>query len=77
LRAGSRPHHAGWGEDIVERWGTLGAGDASDPIPTERGAYQDFYVQLARALRDGSAPPVDPEDAVKGLEIIERLRAPR
>jgi predicted dehydrogenase len=77
LRAGARPGHPGWGEDVVERWGTLGAGDASDPIPTERGAYQDFYVQLARALRDGSAPPVDPEDAVKGLDIIERLRARR
>jgi len=75
LRAGARPNHPGWGEDVVDRWGVLGAGDAIDPVPTERGAYQEFYAALARSLRDGTPPPVDPEDAVKVLDVIERIRA--
>jgi predicted dehydrogenase len=75
LRAGARPPDAGWGEDAADRWGTLGAGDDVDPIETERGAYQEFYASLARALRDGTAPPVDPHDAVATLQIIERALA--
>ena len=75
LRAGARPGHPGFGEDAPERFGLLGAGDALDPVPTEPGAYQNFYVDLARALRDDTPPPVDPEDAVKVLEIIEAILA--
>jgi predicted dehydrogenase len=29
---------------------------------------------MVRCLRDGAPPPVDSEDAVKGLEIIEAAR---
>ena len=75
LRAGARPGHRGWGEDAAERYGLLGAGDAADPVPTERGAYEEFYRALARSLRDGTPPPVDPEDAVRVLEVIERVQA--
>lgn len=75
LRAGARPGHPGFGEDAAERYGQLGAGDAIDPVPTERGAYQDFYVALARSLRDGSPPPVDPEDALKVIDVIDAIRA--
>jgi predicted dehydrogenase len=30
---------------------------------------------MARALREGAAPPVEPEDAVAVLEVIEEARA--
>ena len=30
-----------------------------------------FYAGIVAALRNGAPPPVDPEDAVAGLEIIE------
>jgi predicted dehydrogenase len=40
-------------------------------VPTEAGAYQEFYAGVVRCLRDGAAPPVTLQDAVTGLEIIE------
>jgi predicted dehydrogenase len=40
-------------------------------VRTIAGAYQDFYIGVAAAIRDGRAPPVDPNDAVAGLEVIE------
>jgi predicted dehydrogenase len=77
LRAGARPGHPGWGEDAADRFGLLGAGDAVDTVPTERGAYEDFYRAFARSLRDGTPPPVDPDDAVRVLEVIDRVNSAR
>lgn len=70
LRAGKRPG-AGWGEEPPEGWGLLGAGEEVRPVPTEPGAYPRFYEGVAAALREGSPPPVDPEDAVETLEVVE------
>jgi predicted dehydrogenase len=75
LRAGSRPdRNPDWGEDGTARWGLLGAGDDVHPVRTERGAYQEYYLQIARAIVSGDPPPVDPEDAVSGLEIMDAIR---
>ena len=67
-RASGKP---GWGEEPREHWGLLGVGDAAVPVRSEPGAYQNFYAGVVAALRNGAPPPVDPEDAVAGLEIIE------
>ena len=61
----------GWGEEPREHWGLLGVGDAAVPVRSEPGAYQHFYAGVVAALRNGAPPPVDPQDAVAGLEIIE------
>jgi predicted dehydrogenase len=74
LRRGERPDHAGWGEEPEERWGSLGSGSDTTPVRTEAGAYQAFYEGVVASLRDGAPPPVDPEDAVRGLEIIAAAR---
>ena len=74
LRGGGRPTDEHWGEDPKENWGTLGAGSDVDRVPTERGAYQEFYVQLAAALKSDAPLPVDPADAVRTLTIIETIR---
>ena len=74
LRRGERPGGADWGEEPRERWGLLGAGDELRAVPTECGAYQAFYEGVVRCLRDGAPPPVDPSDAVRGLEIIAAAR---
>ena len=74
LRRGERPARAGWGEEPAERWGALGAGDDLRPVRTEPGAYQAFYAGVAAALRDGAPAPVNPDDAVAGLAIIEAAR---
>lgn len=74
LKAGARPGPAGWGSEPPERWGRMGAGDAWTPVRTEAGAYPAFYAGIAAALRDGTPPPVDPADAVRGLRIMEAAR---
>jgi scyllo-inositol 2-dehydrogenase (NADP+) len=70
LRAGERPDRPGWGEEPREHWGLLGAGDSALPVRSEPGAYQQFYSGIVACLRNGAPPPVDPEDAIAGLEII-------
>ncbi len=71
LKAGRRPGDSGWGEDPRERWGTLGDGERVTSVPTERGAYEQFYEGVVRTLRDGTPPPVAAADAIAGLEIVE------
>jgi predicted dehydrogenase len=75
LRTGGRPDQPGWGEEPREHWGLLGVGDAAVPVRSEPGAYQAFYAGVVAAIRDGAPAPVDPEDAVAGLEIIELARS--
>jgi predicted dehydrogenase len=75
LRAGEPAGGADWGEEPEERWGVLGAEPALQPVRTEPGDYLSFYAGLARALRDGTPPPVDPADAVAALHVIRAARA--
>lgn len=74
LRRGERPGGPGWGEEARDQWGSLGAGDEVRVVPTDPGAYQNFYAAVARVLRDGGPPPVDPNDAVAGLDVIAAAR---
>jgi predicted dehydrogenase len=74
LRAGRTPEEPGFGEEPSERWGLLGAEDATTPVPTEPGDYSAFYEGVAKSLREGAAAPVDPDDAVRALEILEAAR---
>jgi predicted dehydrogenase len=71
LKAGAVPGGPGWGEEPPSAWGALRAGSSSTPVRTEPGAYQLFYAGVAKAISAGDPPPVDPRDAVAGLEVIE------
>ncbi|MCS7483937.1 Gfo/Idh/MocA family oxidoreductase [Umezawaea endophytica] len=71
LLAGRRPGQEGWGVEPESAWGSLGLGDDTKPVPSENGGYEQFYVQLVAALRDGGPLPVDPESSIAALEIIE------
>jgi predicted dehydrogenase len=75
LVRGEVPGGADWGREPEVAWGVVGAGDDVRPVPTEPGAYQDFYRGLVASLRDGAPPPVGPQDAVSGLEVLEAARA--
>ncbi|HET7502324.1 MAG TPA: Gfo/Idh/MocA family oxidoreductase [Kofleriaceae bacterium] len=75
LAAGGRPGSPKWGEEPAERWGQLGEEGALRAVRTEAGCYQRFYEGVVAALRDGAPPPVDPEDAIAGLDVIEAARA--
>jgi scyllo-inositol 2-dehydrogenase (NADP+) len=75
LRAGARPDTAAvWGMPEAWEHGRLVAGDQSVPVPPEPGAWPRFYELLRDALRDGGPPPVDPNDAVQTLRVLERAR---
>jgi len=70
LRAGMRPDRADWGTEPEEHWGLLGVDGDLHRVRSEAGAYQRFYAGVVASVRTGAPPPVDPEDAVTGLEII-------
>ena len=74
LRACGRPSDLGWGEDPPDHWGILSDGGTARAVPSVPGAYQEFYAGMVRALRDGAPPPVNPLDAMTGLEIIEAAK---
>jgi scyllo-inositol 2-dehydrogenase (NADP+) len=71
LRDGAKPRSPGWGVESEAHWGTLITGDGSRAVQTERGDYTDFYVEAARAIREGGPPPVKPEDAIATLRVVE------
>jgi predicted dehydrogenase len=74
LRSGRRPDDRLWGREPEGRWGTLGAGEQLTRVSTVPGAYQRFYEGVVLALRDGAPPPVDPEDVVAGLVVLDAAR---
>jgi predicted dehydrogenase len=75
LRSGLRPNDSEpWGLEPESRWGRLVRGAQSETVPSEPGAWPAFYSALERALRTGGPPPVDPQDAVAVLEVLEAAR---
>lgn len=75
MAIGVVPGSAGWGEELADRWGFLGEEGTAQPVATVPGDYPRFYAALAAALRGDGPLPVEPSDAVAGLEIIEAARA--
>jgi predicted dehydrogenase len=75
LRDGERPGRSPvWGEGPQWERGRLVAGERSVPVQGQPGDWPRFYVLLELALRTGSPPPVDPDDAVLTLRVIEAAR---
>ncbi|MGO4235239.1 Gfo/Idh/MocA family protein [Pseudarthrobacter sp. YAF2] len=79
LAAGGSPLDPGYGQEAPEWAGLLGRDGHLDRLPTERGAYPEFYRILAAKILDGGTAsalplPVNPEDAVEVLKIIEKAR---
>lgn len=74
LRAGLLPDAEGTGFEPPERWGRLVRGDVSEPVPSIAGRWIDFYAGVLSALRHGRPLPVDAEDAVRGLAIVDAAR---
>ena len=77
--AGGSPLDAEYGQEAPEWAGLLGRDGHLDALPTERGAYPEFYRLLAEKILDGGTAsglplPVDPTDAVESLKIIEQAR---
>lgn len=52
----------------------LGVGTELKSVPTEPGNYRCFYELVVEWLSRNAPPPVDPEDALSCLRIIEAAR---
>ncbi|TQJ34413.1 Gfo/Idh/MocA family protein [Arthrobacter sp. SLBN-122] len=79
IAAGGSPLDSAYGQEAPEWAGLLGRDGHLDRLPTERGAYPEFYRLLAEKILDGGTAsprplPVNPEDAVEVLKIIEAAR---
>jgi predicted dehydrogenase len=77
--AGGSPLDAEYGVEAPEWAGSLGRDGHLDALPTERGAYPEFYRLLGDKILDGGTTsalpvPVDPADAVETLKLIEEAR---
>ena len=65
----------GWGREVEARWGTLNlAGEKSIKVPSEQGAYQDFYTQFAAAALGNAPQPVPATEAIRTLEVLDAAR---
>ena len=74
LRAGRTPRDEAFGITPPTRYGKLGAEASFEPHPTLPGRYTDYYAAIEHALRGTGPVPVDPQDAVTALRIIEAAR---
>lgn len=63
-----------WGYELEERWGTLSTVSGVRKVPSERGAYQDYYSQFARAVAGKDELPVTGASAVRTLEVLDAAR---
>ncbi|HVH22036.1 MAG TPA: Gfo/Idh/MocA family oxidoreductase [Pseudonocardia sp.] len=74
--AGRRPVDEGerWGYDDPERWGILRTADGATTVPSEQGAYQDYYTRFAAAVAGEGEFPVPAEQAVHTLEVLDAAR---
>lgn len=77
LRSGASPASAGarWGVEPPQRWGHLRRGEADEPVPSARGAWDRFYPAFAAAIRGTQPVPVDPWDAVATAAVLDAARA--
>ena len=74
--AGLRPATEGerWGREAPNRWGTLSTAGGDEAVPSERGAYQDYYTAFAAAVRGEGPLPVTAEDGIRLLEVLDAAR---
>lgn len=72
LRAGARPGDPGLGVRDEAQWASVGTRGEQRRVEPLRGDYGGFYRRLAEAIAGAAEVPVDPNDAVEVLELIER-----
>ncbi len=80
IAAGGSPLDADYGVEAREWAGVLGRDGHLETLPTERGAYPEFYRMLGDKILDGGVAsvlplPVDLAGPVEVLRMIEYARA--
>jgi predicted dehydrogenase len=73
LKAGRSPADLGdlWGVEPERAWGRLYHGGNSEPAPSERGRWDLYYPAFAAAVRGDGPVPVDPQDAVRTMIVLD------
>jgi scyllo-inositol 2-dehydrogenase (NADP+) len=66
---------ANWGAEPEQHWGVISVGEAGRPVATVPGRYQRFYRLVADALLGGGPMPVEMDEAIAGLRVIEAAKA--
>jgi len=78
LRAGLTPKETSWGVEDPQLSGKLAIEKSGEVITetlvSEKGCYQNFYSAVVEAAAGNAHVPVDPEDALKTISIIEHAR---
>jgi predicted dehydrogenase len=76
LKAGRTPAKLGdrWGVEPDHAWGRLYRGATGAPVRSERGRWDAFYPAFATALRGDARVPVDPDDAVRTMLVLDAAR---
>jgi predicted dehydrogenase len=76
LKAGRTPADLGdrWGVEPEHAWGRLHRGATGAPAPSERGRWDLFYPAVARAVRGEGPVPVDPQDAIRTMVVLDAAR---
>ena len=75
LRAGLTPASEGdaWGREPESVRGEIRQGAVFTPVPTERGRWDLFYPDFARAVRGEAPLAVDPSSAIEVLAVLDAM----
>lgn len=71
LKSGMLPGHPLFGQENAKHYGVLYTESKRDVIPTEFGRYISYYLELADAINNGTAPPVSAEEGVQVIRLLE------
>jgi len=74
--AGRRPvdDPASWGYEEESRWGTLTTAAGATRVPSEQGAYHQYYEQFSLAVAGHGPQPVPGIEAVHTLQVLDAAR---
>ncbi|KJZ15135.1 oxidoreductase [Marinomonas sp. S3726] len=71
LRAGELPLGDNWGAEKLTEFGKLYDDENVELIPTEKGCYQNFFADLAKAISTGDFDPMGAEQSLNSIRLIE------
>ncbi len=76
LLAGGRPGTDGWGQEAAEHWGEINTDlnglHLVGRVETAAGNYQEFYRNIAEAIRGTAEPAVSVEQIGTTIRVIEK-----
>ncbi|WP_368074921.1 Gfo/Idh/MocA family oxidoreductase [Vibrio natriegens] len=68
---GVEPTSPDWANESHEDYGYFYDAEHRETVATERGGYQHYFLQMAAAINNKTAPPVSAEDALWNIKLIE------